>query len=153
MEKDDFVFYKNKDGNIMSGGYLISSMNNDLTKILRGNSLDTTDKTTIDKSTIKEHSSGQRGGSIIGMLQNLAVPAGLVYLQQTFNVNKKTQNTNSDNTNSNTKNTNKETKVIEPSLYDKLLDMVSVKEKKDSKQNKTRKRKQTKKQSKTKKRK
>lgn len=141
MEEQDLVFYKNKDGNIMSGGYLIKSMNNNLTQMVNSN------------EKHKDITDNQRGGGLPDILHNLAVPAGLLYLQQTFN----TDNNVYENNNSNTKSTKNETykksnKVVEPSLYEKLVNMVSNNNKKNRK-NKTRKNNNRKKQSKTKKRK
>lgn len=140
MEEQDLVFYKNKDGNIMSGGYLIKSMNNNLTQMVNSNEKhkDTTDN--------------QRGGGLNEILQNLAVPAGLLYLQQTFNIDNNLYENENDN--SNTKLTNTETykksnKVVEPSLYEKLVHMVSNNKK--NRKNKTRKNNNRKKQNKTKK--
>lgn len=140
MEEQDLVFYKNKDGNIMSGGYLIKSMNNSLTQMVNSNEKhkDTTDN--------------QTGGGLPEILHNLAVPAGLLYLQQTFNIDNnlyENENNNSNTKLSNTETYKKSNKVVEPSLYEKLVHMVSNNKK--NRKNKTRKNNNRKKQSKTKK--
>lgn len=62
------------------------------------------------------------GTNVSSLFKNLAVPAGLLYLQQNINPHEY-----------NIKNTND---VIEKSLYDKLLDLASVNEKKNIKSKK-----------------
>tara|TARA_X000000368_G_C22999642_1_gene698365 strand:- start:1006 stop:1416 length:411 start_codon:yes stop_codon:yes gene_type:complete len=86
--------------NVMSGGYKIDNI-----FLQNGISPFKTDNT-----------NNQEGGNISSMFSNLAVPAGLLLLQQ--KTNKKTF-TNMYNTNN--------TQVIDSSLYDKLLGIVNSK--------------------------
>ena len=96
--------------NVMSGGYKIDNL------FLQNNI-----------SPLKtDNSSNQEGGNISSMFSNLAVPAGLLLLQQ--KTNKKTF--------SNMYNTNN-SELIDSSLYDKLLNIASgKKEKKEKKERK-----------------
>lgn len=92
--------------NVMSGGYKIDNL------FLQNNI-----------SPLKtDNSSNQEGGNISSMFSNLAVPAGLLLLQQ--KTNKKTF--------SNMYNTNN-SELIDSSLYDKLLNIASGKKEKKEK--------------------
>lgn len=106
---DDLVITK-EGKNVMSGGYKIDNL------FLQNNI-----------SPFKtDNSNNQEGGNISSMFSNLAVPAGLLLLQQ--KTNKKTFS-NMYNTDS--------SEVIDSSLYDKLLGIASgKKEKKVKKQRK-----------------
>jgi len=96
---NDLVFERDDNNNIICGGYKINS-----TMPLVG----------------VENKNSQYGGNIGGILNNLAVPAGLFFLQQTLTSN----NNNISNTYENI-----ESDVVDSSLYDNLLNMVSDKKK------------------------
>ena len=67
MDVNDFIFYRDEENNICSGGYIINNVLKQLDMpIVYGN-----------KNPLQ---SG--GGSLSTMLNNLAVPAGLVLMQQ-----------------------------------------------------------------------
>lgn len=91
LSPDDLVLYKNSTGDYMAGGFSVNSC------LLNG------------------VSNAQRGGSmqtaILAGLKNLAVPAGLLFLQQ--NIPQNYQIINND-------------KVIPDNLYDKLISLVSA---------------------------
>ena len=113
---NDFVFYRDEENNICSGGYIINNMLKNLDMpIVYGN-----------KDPL------QSGGGLSGMLSNLAVPAGLVLMQQ-YAADEKFSSP-SDNT------------VVTEDLYSKLLKLVKVNKSKTRKnkrkrKNKTRKKK------------
>jgi len=123
---EDLVFNK-QDGKIMSGGFLINNI------FLNGNepALKTNNLST-DKSFV--------GGSASSIFKDLAVPAGLLYLQQKSpqHYRQTSQLGESD--------------VVEDSLYDKLLKLSEPdnnKKKKQSKKNKMIKKNKTKRNKKT----
>ena len=97
--------------NVMSGGYKIDNL------FLQNNI-----------SPFKtDNSNNQEGGNVSSIFSNLAVPAGLLLLQQ--KTNKKTFSNMYNKENS---------EVIDSSLYDKLLNIASgKKEKKEKKEKKT----------------
>ncbi len=98
--------------NVMSGGYKIDNL------FLQNNI-----------SPFKtDNSNNQEGGNISSIFSNLAVPTGLLLLQQ--NTNKKTFSNMYNKENS---------EVIESSLYDKLLGIASGKKEKKVKPEKKRK--------------
>tara|TARA_B100000963_G_C22637723_1_gene678517 strand:- start:5872 stop:6273 length:402 start_codon:yes stop_codon:yes gene_type:complete len=98
--------------NVMSGGYKIDNL------FLQNNI-----------SPFKtDNSNNQEGGNISSIFSNLAVPTGLLLLQQ--NTNKKTFSNMYNKQNS---------EVIESSLYDKLLGIASGKKEKKVKPEKKRK--------------
>jgi hypothetical protein len=97
---NDLVFERDEKNNIICGGYKINHTM-PLVSVNKKNSNDT-----------------QQGGSIGNMLNNLAVPAGLFMLQQSL----------SNNSVSNTYK-NIESEVVDTSLYNKLVDLVSDKKK------------------------
>jgi hypothetical protein len=107
---DDLVM--TKEGNtVMSGGYKIDNifLQNNISPLSTNNS------------------SSQQGGNLSSVFSNLAVPAGLLLLQQKT---KKTTFTNMYNKASD--------KVIDSTLYDKLLDVSnSKKQKKHKKKTRT----------------
>lgn len=111
---DDLVITK-EGKTVMSGGYKIDNL------FLQNNI-----------SPFKtDNSSNQEGGNISSMFSNLAVPAGLLLLQQKTNKKTFSNMYNKENT-----------EVIESSLYDKLLNVASgKKEKKEKKPKQERKRK------------
>ena len=98
LSPEDLVYYE-KDGKIMSGGYAIESL------LMKGK--------IPPMSTSNTH--GQKGGNVSSIFKNMAVPAGLLLLQQEVK-----------NKQYNYKNNNH----IEDSLHDKLLDLISPEEKK-----------------------
>lgn len=103
MDFEDCVYNKTKDGKIMVGGY---SLNSILSKYPIMNS-----NTNIAPSEI------QKGGSnFAALFKDLAVPAGLLYLQQSFNIKQKPFSR-----------LIKDTDIIKDSIYDNLVDLVSVK--------------------------
>ena len=102
ITSEDLVITK-EGKNVMSGGYKIDNLflENDISPL-------TTD-----------NSKNQEGGNISSMFSNLAVPAGLLLLQQ--KINKKTFSNmyNKDSS-----------EVIDSNLYDKLLGIASGKKEK-----------------------
>ena len=102
---DDLVITK-EGKNVMSGGYKIDNI------FLQNNI-----------SPFKtDNSSNQEGGNVSSMFSNLAVPAGLLLLQQ--KTNKKTFSNMYNKENS---------EVIDSSLYDKLLNIASGRKEKTNK--------------------
>lgn len=96
ISPDDLVVFK-EGKNIMSGGYKIDSL------FLKNN---------IPPMT-NNNSNIQKGGDFTSLFSNLAVPAGLLLLQQNTSKNK------------NLKSLYSERKVIDSSLHDKLLEHVN----------------------------
>ena len=94
---NDFV-YCQSGGEIHAGGYLINS------NLLKNGGAP---MQTINNNTIK-------GGSISSALKDLAVPTGLLYLQQTMS-GKKFQD--------------KHSEVVSDNLFDKLFNLAQVKPK------------------------
>ena len=132
----DFAFLQNSNGDITAGGYKLQ------TNLTEGGVM----------TNIKQNNNIQSGGAIKAALKDLAVPAGLFYLQQNLNnvnepyesVQKKIKATKkSKKSNFNTD------YVISENMFDKLLAMVDPNQKKIvdiktrkrrvGKQNKTRK--------------
>ena len=116
IEPSDMVF-NNEDGNIMSNGYLIDNI------FLNSN------QSALNTNNSKIHG----GGSISSIFKDLAVPTGLLYLQQ-----KPTNHYRSS--------TFGENEVVDDTLYDKLLKLIEpddikkkqpTKKRKKSKNNKT----------------
>ena len=89
----DLVFYKKGD-TIMSGGYTIESM------LMNGG----IPPMTTDNNNI------QKGGGVSSMFKNLAVPAGLLFLQQEVK-EKKYESANQSH--------------VDEDMHDKLLELVS----------------------------
>lgn len=114
MKEEEFVINQNKNGEIIAGGYKVNTM-------LGGDNIMANLNTPSTQT--------QSGGAIATAMNNLAVPAGLFYLQQKLNnddvlgtVQKKT---NSQSSKSNKKNKyNCDDDVVSESLFDKLLAMV-----------------------------
>ena len=105
MDTNDFVFKKNKDGSFQSGGYKFNS------SFLENN------YSPITSYKPNDNGFNQTGGNpaITQVFSNIAIPAGLLLLQQTFNA-KYTDNIIS----------NKKPELVEQSLYDKLLNIASI---------------------------
>lgn len=113
MNEHDLVFTKDRDGNIKSAGYVIQPLS---TTIM---STEYNSEFPMEESYEEnENIHNQEGGRLSTLFGNLAVPAGLFYLQQTFQPDKSLK-TLKNNTN-----------IIEESLYDKLLNMVDIKKQK-----------------------
>lgn len=98
LSPEDLVYYE-KDGKIMSGGYAIESL------LMKGK--------IAPMSTANTHT--QKGGSVSSIFKNMAVPAGLLLLQQEVK-NKQYDYKNNEH--------------VEDDLHDKLLDLISPEEKK-----------------------
>ena len=116
----DFAFLQDSNGDITAGGY----------------KLQTNFSESGVMSNIKQHESVQTGGAIKAALKDLAVPAGLFYLQRNINnvnepyesvqkkikASKKSKNSKKSNFNTDY--------VISENMFDKLLAMVDPTEKK-----------------------
>ena len=129
----DLVFYKDKDGSYMSGGYSIQSelFESVVNRVNEGDGLGVMGDVTTDNNTkLSSFTNSQTGGSTILMsevFKNLAVPTGLLFLQQTF---PRTQH--KDDIKKNTiSGSNNGQDIYEESLYDKLVSMVSPNKKKN----------------------
>jgi hypothetical protein len=106
MDFEDCVYNKTPDGKIMVGGYSLNSILSEY-PIMNSN-------TNVSPSDI------QKGGSnFASLFKDLAVPAGLLYLQQNFNSKEKPIG-----------NLVKDAGIIQDSIYDNLVDLVSVKSRK-----------------------
>ena len=105
---DDLVITK-EGKNVMSGGYKIDNLflQNDISPFKTDNT------------------NNQEGGNVSSMFSNLAVPAGLLLLQQKTNKKTFTNMYNKENT-----------EIIDSSLYDKLLGIASGKKEKVDKKTK-----------------
>ena len=106
LDGNDLVFYKDSEG-VHAGAYMINSkMLNNLTPVCE----------------ISQGGGGTAtaGSSIANMLSGLAVPAGLLMLQQEYGKNVRVKKTNTND-------------VVESSLYDKLVDLANVEDKKNTK--------------------
>ena len=123
--KEDFVFYRNEKNEVMSGGYKINSI------LLRNQTPLFDNKETqhdIVGNAIKDNK--HKGGSNIAInkiFNDLAVPAGLLFLQQNNTLDNVVKDSNL------TMNKN----IMSDSLYDKLYNLASNTKIKQS--NKTRK--------------
>ena len=95
--------------NVMSGGYKIDNLflENNISPLSTDNS------------------NNQEGGNISSMFSNLAVPAGLLLLQQKVNKHTFSNMYNKDNS-----------QVVDSSLYDKLLSIASGKKETSAKKEK-----------------
>ena len=119
VNSSDLVYNKTVDGEFQSGGYKI-------TPYMFG------EGAMVSSGGVEENS--QTGGSVAALsgLKELAVPAGLMYLQQTVGQNNRTQGTVS-------KKLHEEVEVLSNDIYDDLLMLVSP-EQRRLLDNKTRKR-------------
>lgn len=118
LTQEDFVMNTHKDGT-MVGGYLLTDLGSSFHNILV-------------QHTENNIQKGGNPSAVLEGLKNMAVPLGLLYLQQT------TEKPVSESIQIMKNVTNK---VIDDSLYDKLVDLVSHKKTKSSQ--KTRKNKKT----------
>ena len=91
---NDLVIY-NKDGEVMAGGFKVETIYGDNSPLITLNS-----------------SNNQNGGSVGEIFADLAVPAGLLFMQQTFPNKYKFETISHEN-------------AISDSMHDKLLSMVS----------------------------
>ncbi len=97
----DFVFMKDKDGNLQCGGFTINN--------------------SLLASSLNDHNNNiQKGGNknTFDQLKDLGLPAGLVY-NNSYNA-KRTGN-NYEYTN----------EILDENIYDKLLDLVNIEDKKN----------------------
>lgn len=126
MDFEDCVYNKMPDGSIMVGGYTLNSILSEHPIMYSNTNTDNNDATI-----------NQSGGSYSSIFTDLAVPAGLLYLQQNFKPN------------NNIKTLVKDIGIIQDSLYDNLIGLVSKTDKRkhnirsrkvrNNKKNKTRK--------------
>jgi len=108
LKSDDLVFNTDKNGNITAGGFSVDSC------LLKSG---VSPITTINNGS-------QKGGSVSEIFKNLAVPAGLLYMQQSL----ATSYSSGDGD-----------EIISDTLYDKLLNLATdkpkVQKKKKSRRN------------------
>jgi hypothetical protein len=108
--KDDLIFYKNPDGNIMSGGYSVES------RML--------DEGVSPMRTLNFEQNGgkeKNGTKVSGEFENLAVPAGLYYISQSQTKAKELCNYNKEHT------------PLPDDIFDKLYEMIEYHDKKKRK--------------------
>ena len=123
LDFNNCVYTKTKDGKTNIGGYTVDSIMNSYAPMFSNTNSDmdfsnTNSDTNSDIDTNKKMSK-QKGGHFASIFKDLAVPAGLLYIQQNFNSkkNEKTFETLQDNIT-----------TIQESVYDKLLELVSPNE-------------------------
>jgi hypothetical protein len=108
LKSDDLVFNTDKNGDITAGGFSVNSC------LLKSG---VSPITTINNGS-------QKGGSVSTIFNNLAVPAGLLYMQQSLATAYSPENGD---------------ETISDTLYDKLLNLASdkpeIKKKKKSRRN------------------
>ena len=110
FKSDDLVFNTDKNGNITAGGFSIDSC------LLKSG---VSPITTINNGP-------KKGGSVSSIFNNLAVPAGLLYMQQSLATSYTSNNGN---------------ETISDTLYDKLLNLATDKPEVQKKKKSRRKRK------------
>jgi len=133
LTANDLIFTIDENNNINSGGYKINSymLENNISPLFNTN-----DNVIHSGGSGASDSPGGSCGSIFSQFDNLAVPAGLLFLQHNINENSLDSITNQQNT------------IITDSLHDRLLGFHNkIKPKKYTKSNKP---KNTKKNKKTK---
>jgi hypothetical protein len=128
MNDNEFVLNKNADGTYKGGGYDINSilLHEGISPIITYN--DTYNDTHNDNmsSANVQHGGGCANVNLVSkMFNNLAVPAGLLYLQQSIKPTNKLLKIQSNN-------------IIDNTLYDKLVSLVHS-SRKNKYNNKTRK--------------
>lgn len=101
MDFEDCVYNKTKDGKVMVGGYSLNSILSQY-PLMSSN------------TNVKAGDIQSGGNGFAKMFQDLAVPAGLLYLQQSFNPKRDTF-----------KNLVKDVDVIPDGIYDSLVNLVS----------------------------
>ncbi len=125
MNDNDLVLKKNEDGSYIGGGYGINSilLREGISPIITYN--DTHSDKMLNNNTT-QHGGGFANVNLVSKLfDNLAVPAGLLYLQQSVKPSNKLLNLQNNTT-------------INNNLYDKLVSLVRSSSKKNY-NNKTRK--------------
>jgi hypothetical protein len=128
--ENDLVFYKDKNGAYMSGGYKIQSQlfentlndnNNHKTNDLLDALINSNEMSSLNsKSGFSNTNQQQQGGSTMlfsHTFKDLIVPAGLLYLQHDY---KQGSNTSLSNIVKNTENM-----IYDNTLYDKLVGLVT----------------------------
>jgi hypothetical protein len=106
--QNDLIFYKNPDGNIMSGGYNVESH-----MLQKGIS---------PMQTLNLSQYGGKDDKVSSNFENMAVPAGLYYITQQNNTKKKEQ-----------MNYEKEHVALSDDIFDKLYAMIEYDDKKKRK--------------------
>jgi hypothetical protein len=112
LKSDDLVFNTDKNGDITAGGFSVDSC------LLKSG---VSPITTINNGS-------QKGGSVSEIFKDLAVPAGLLYMQQSLATAYSSGNGD---------------EIISDSLYDKLLNLATDKPKVQKKKKSRRNRKKT----------
>jgi hypothetical protein len=110
--QNDLIFYKNTEGNIMSGGYNVESymLQNGISPM----------------KTLNLSQQGGKDNKMSSNFENMAVPAGLYYITQ--------QNPNSKNKkNKEQMNYSKEHKELPDTIFDSLYEMIEYDNKKKRK--------------------
>jgi hypothetical protein len=109
--QNDLIFYKNTDGDIMSGGYNVEShmLQNGISPM----------------KTLNLFQQGGKDDKISSNFENMAVPAGLYYITQ--------QNPNSKNKQYKQMNYSKEHKELPDTIFDSLYQMIEYDDKKKRK--------------------
>ena len=142
---DDLVYYT-KNGQIQAGGYSINST------LLKNNipAVNTyTGGGKKHKPTKINMSDNENESKVSDKFNNMVIPAGLLYLDQTINNNNNNNNNNSDNAYGPIEICEMDD-VVSDDLYSKLVDLAEIKEKEHQKKS-TRGKKYTKKTTKGKK--
>lgn len=106
--QNDLIFYKNPDGNIMSGGYNVESH-----MLQKGIS---------PMQTLNLSQYGGKDDKVSSSFENMAVPAGLYYITQPNHKKKKEQ-----------MNYEKEHVALSDDIFDKLYAMIEYDDKKKRK--------------------
>ena len=113
LTDNELVLYKNKDNSYKGGGYDVNSI------LLREGI-----SPIITYNNDNQHGGGLANVNLVSKLfNNLAVPAGLLYLQQSVKSNNKLLNSQNNST-------------INTNLYDKLISLMSSPNKKNKKNKK-----------------
>jgi hypothetical protein len=124
MDFNDCVYSKNKDGSLMVGGYKLDNIlsnspvmfSNTNTKDHIYDYDDSGSDSGSDKDTKNTSKNNQdmKGGNFSKVFSDLAVPAGLLYLQQNYNTK-----------NSFVNGITEKVGIIKDDLYDNLINIVS----------------------------
>jgi len=119
LDFNNCVYTKTKDGKTNIGGYTVDSIMNSYAPMFSNTNSDMDFSNTNSDIDTNKKMSKQKGGHFASIFKDLAVPAGLLYIQQNFNSkkNEKTFETLQDNIT-----------TIQESVYDKLLELVSPNE-------------------------
>ena len=107
--QNDLIFYKNADGNIMSGGYNVESH-----MLQKGIS---------PMQTLNLNQYGGKDDKVSSSFENMAVPAGLYYITQQNHKNKNKEQMNYQ----------KEHVALPDDVFDKLYSMIEYDDKKKRK--------------------